>query len=200
MTNKAFIFDLDGVMIDSETWWGGQSLGQTINSHYQQLKKTQPKLLWDKYFLKLNQKAKIIYNQAPLTPNINDLIQKLIKDNYRLALVSGSTQQWINYVVMRLKFPIKLTLSLQDRQDLQPKPAPDGYLEAMKKLGVKPKNAIILEDSQMGLDSAKATGAYVVCLTQHHPKNYHPLGADLYVKSLAELLNQLPVKILPRAD
>lgn len=187
MTNKAFIFDLDGVMIDSETWWGGQSLGQTINSHYQQLKKTQPKLLWDKYFLKLNQKAKIIYNQAPLTPGIDDLLAKLIKNNYRLALVSGSTQQWIDYVVMRLKFPIKLTLSLQDRQDLQPKPAPDGYLETMKKLGAKPKNTIILEDSQMGLDSAKASGAFVICLTEHHPKDYHPEGADLYVKSLKEL-------------
>ena len=40
----------------------------------------------------------------------------------------------------------------------------------------------------MGLDSAKATGAYVVCLTQHHPKNYHPVGADLYVKNIKELM------------
>jgi len=198
LTNKAFIFDLDGVIIDSETWWDklyfqkdGHSLGQTIESAYQEVKKTDPNLSWDKYLSKLKRQAKIIYNQAPLTPGINKLLTKLIKNNYHLGLVSGSTQQWINYVLKRLNYPLDLAISLHNRQDLKSKPAPDGYLEMMEQLGVKPQNTIVLEDSNLGIQSGKAAGAFVICLTEHHPINYHPTGADLYVNSLKELTTKL---------
>ena len=195
-SNKAFIFDMDGVIIDSETWWDKlwfyqlrkPSLGYSIRSNYQDFKKLNPRLTWKEFFAKMNQQAKIIYCQAPLTPGINQLLRKLVKDKYKIGLVSGSTSNWIKYVQERLEYPIPVSLSLHDHPKLRTKPVPDGYLAVMKQLGVKAKETIILEDSQMGLDSAKASGAYVICLTEHHPKNYHPQGANLYVKSLRELL------------
>lgn len=208
MAQKAFIFDLDGVIIDSETWWDklwpsfetGLSIGHSIKSEFQAFKKQKPTLSWNQFFIQLNQIADKIYPQAPLTPGINQLLDKLIKNHYRLGLVSGSTAKWINYVLARLDYPIPISLSLHDHSELRPKPAPDGYLEAMKILKVNPQNSVILEDSQIGIDSAKTSGAFTICLTEHHPKNYHPKGANLYVKNLAELLKQLPIKILPRSD
>lgn len=195
MQPRAFIFDLDGVLIDSENWWdklyfkkAGHSLGQTIGSAFNQAKKTDPGLSWDEYFTELNRLAKTIYGRAPLAPGINRLINYLLSHRYRLALVSGSTQKWINEVISRLRQPINLTLSLQDRPELKPKPDPDGYLEAMHRLRVSPKNTTILEDTDMGIKSGKAAGAKVVCLTLFHPQNYRPAGADLYVKNIAELL------------
>lgn len=198
MNKKAFIFDLDGVIIDSENWWdrlyfkkAGYSLGQTIGSAFLEAKQKQPSLSWPDYLAKLNQVAKIIYSQAPITPNINQLLTLLIRKNYHLGLVSGSTQDWIKLSLKRLQYPIKLIVSLEDRKDLQPKPAPDGYLEVIKKLQVLPKNTYILEDTDMGIKSAKACGAFAICLTEHHPKNYSPQGADLYVKNIQELLTYL---------
>lgn len=196
MADKAFIFDLDGVIIDSETWWDklwvtklklGPSMGHTINSEFQALKQHNPKLSWGQYFAKLNKIADKIYRQAPLTPNINQLLTRLVKDKYLLGLVSASTQQWINYVLKRLNYPLDITISLHDRPDLKPKPAPDAYLQAMQQLQVKPQNTIILEDSHYGVQSAKASGAYTICLTEHWPKNYSAPGADRYIKTLSEL-------------
>ena len=80
---------------------------------------------------------------------------------------------------------------VHDRPEIKPNPAPDGYLKAMKQLEVKPENTMILEDSQLGIDSAKAAGAFAICLTELHPQNYHPAGADLYVKNIPELLTYL---------
>lgn len=198
MTNKAFIFDLDGVIIDSETWWDkiegalpGHSLGQSINSSFKAAATLNPSLTWKTYFNQLNRYAQKIYTQAPLTKNIDQLISWLINHRYQLGLVSGSTTRWIKLVMARLKSPIPTIISLHDQPELKPKPTPDGYLAAMKKLKVEPSNTIILEDSQMGIDSAKAAGAFVICFSQLHPKNYHPHGADLYVKNLPELLDYL---------
>lgn len=100
----------------------------------------------------------------------------------------------------RLKQPITVTISLHEHPGFRPKPAPDGYLAVMKQLQVKPENTIILEDSQLGIDSARAAGTFVICTTEFHPPNYHPAGADLYVANLAELLQQLPIKVLPGTD
>lgn len=200
MDGKAFIFDLDGVIIDSETWWDklwlskfktGLSIGHSIKSEFQAFKQQNPRLSWNQFFAKLNQVADKIYPRAPLTPSVNQLLGKLINNNYRLGLVSGSTTSWITTVMARLKYPIATIISLHEHPELKPKPAPDGYLAVMKQLGVKAKESIILEDSQMGLDSAKASGAFTICLTQHHPKNYHPAGADLYVDNIRELLSYL---------
>jgi HAD superfamily hydrolase (TIGR01509 family) len=195
MNQKAFIFDMDGVIIDSETWWdklyfqeAGHSLGRTIGVVFEEEKKTNPSLSWDKFYAHLDAKAKIIYARAPVTPGIDKLIAKLKKNSYGLGLVSGSPQSWIDVVTKRLAAPINLSISLQDRTDLRPKPAPDGYAEAMKKLKVKPENTLILEDTDMGITSAKSAGAKVICLTQFHPQNYHPQGADWYVKDIKELL------------
>jgi HAD superfamily hydrolase (TIGR01509 family) len=195
MNQKAFIFDMDGVIIDSETWWDklyfkdeGHSLGRTIGVVFEEEKKTNPGLSWDKFYAHLDAKAKIIYAQAPIAPGIDALIAKLKKDGYSLGLVSGSPQSWIDVVMKRFASPIDLSISLQDRTDLQPKPAPDGYAEAMKKLKVKPENTLILEDTNMGIVSAKSAGTKVICLTQFHPKNYHPQGAGWYVKNIKELL------------
>ena len=197
-TTKAFIFDLDGVIIDSENGWDkyegslpGHSLGQSIKSSFHSARKLNPSLTWKDYFRQLNQWAQKIYQQTPITTGADDLLAKLIDQHYRLGLVSGSTAQWIAWVQQRLKHQILLTISLHERPDLKPKPAPDGYLAAIKQLEVKPGNTIILEDSQAGIDSAKSAGAFTICLTQHHPKNYHPAGADLYVKNIPELLTYL---------
>ena len=50
----------------------------------------------------------------------------------------------------------------------EPKPAPDAYLAAARGLGVAPSACIVIEDSPLGVSAARAAGAYVVALTTTH--------------------------------
>lgn len=209
LTNKAFIFDMDGVMLDSESYWqkenrifpeiSKQTMGQSMKNIYQIALKHGYNHPYAQFFKAYDQQAVKIYSRAPLTSNLPQLFQKLIKAHFRLGLVSASPIKWINYVLARLPQPniFNVIISIND-SDLPSKPAPDGYLEAMKQLHVNPAETIILEDSGYGVQSAKASGAYTICLTEHWPKNYSAPGADRYIKNLVQLnLNPIKLQIFP---
>lgn len=132
--------------------------------------------------------AKTIYNQAPITPGMDDLIGELSGLGFRLGLVSSSSMEWIMTVVARLQNGSKFTYieSVNDHPNLKPKPSPDGYLEAMKVLKSTPQETLIIEDSQTGVNAAIASGAHVCCFTVHSDGNF-PHGVDSYAHTIVDL-------------
>jgi len=79
-------------------------------------------------------------------------------------------------------------VTLHDRPDLAPKPAPDGYIAAMKNLNVKAKNTLVLEDSNAGIASAKAAGAYTVAFRQNLVEGYKQIEkADADAQNLQDV-------------
>jgi len=97
---------------------------------------------------------------------------------------------WITTLTKRLSFEddIELIISLYERPDLAQKPAPDGYLAAMESLGASPATTIILEDSNVGIQSAKASGALTIGLRQNIIKGYKQEGTDVYANTIADVL------------
>ena len=75
---------------------------------------------------------------------------------------------------------VQFTLSVEDFP--RPKPAPDGYLMGADKLGIDPKDILVLEDSPVGVAAAKAAGMTVIQI-QKDPKLINK-NADLIVESL----------------
>jgi len=71
----------------------------------------------------------------------------------------------------------------------RPKPYPDPYLEAMKRLNVLPERCVIFEDSPSGLQAASASGAGIVCgmLTGHPRDALIKNGANMVVKDFTEV-------------
>jgi len=69
------------------------------------------------------------------------------------------------------------------------KPAPDVYLEATRLLGVEPRHAVAVEDSQNGIRSANAAGLRVIAVPNlHFPPDAESLAlADVVLGSIAEL-------------
>jgi len=195
-------------MIDSETYWQKQdpillsqltektptvkifkqTMGLSMKNIYQIALKYGYSKPYSEFFKVYDKIARKIYKNAPLTTGLNQLIQNLLQRHFSLGLVSASPQKWIDYFLSRLPQPaiFQTIISIND-SDLAAKPAPDGYLAAIKQLQVKPENTIILEDSIYGIQSAKKSGAYVICLTEHWPPNYSAPGADRYIKTLSEL-------------
>ncbi|HSW88764.1 MAG TPA: HAD family hydrolase, partial [Candidatus Saccharimonadales bacterium] len=79
--------------------------------------------------------------------------------------------------------------SLDKRSDLPHKPAPDGYLEAIRMLGSTPQSTIILEDSNAGIASAKAAGAFVIGLRENLVEGQSQNGADIYADNINEVIS-----------
>lgn len=210
--NKAFIFDMDGVIVNSEPVWEvyeqkflpeimgeklysqikDQILGNSVSGIYRvasdygfKMDKIQFGKIYDEY-------ATTVYNQAQFSDGIEALIDKLASMNFKLGLVSSSRQYWIDLVLNKLdrKNQFEFVMSL-DGENVKPKPSPDGYLQAIKALNSTPNLSIILEDSKRGVQAAKASGALTICLQENLPLGYLPEGADIYTKTIRELINQI---------
>ncbi len=207
--NRAFIFDVDGVLVNNESMWEeakkeiyvknfgqeifeklGSTLGLDMEAIYKKAVAHGSNVSKDKLFETFFKYAIDIYQNAPLTPGIQELGNTLIKLGYKLGIVFASPKKWVDVVVNRLEFKehLDVIISLHERSDLLHKPAPDGYIDSINKLGGTPKSTIILEDSNAGIASAKAAGAYTIGLQQNLVQGYKQQGADIYVKNIEEVI------------
>ena len=207
--NKAFIFDMDGVLIDTEREWSagngggvinvfgkeivqklGDTIGATVNSEYQRAVSIGYSVDYEEYLRRYNKEAAGIFSRAEITEGVEELAKELIARNFKLGLVSSSPRKWIDYLLSKLSFSDKFghIISLNERTDLKPKPEPDGYLEALKNLEADPKLSIILEDSNSGIQAAKASGAYVIGFKGNLVDGYVQKGADVYADTMQDVI------------
>ncbi len=207
---KAFIFDLDGVLINNEPLWEiekkkvftellgekvfsilGPTTGLDINTIYAKLVGLGATISRDEMHSIFSKKALTIYRDTPITQGIQELGVKLVSHSYALGIVSASPKEWMDLVIQRLAFKdsLSVVISLEERKDLAHKPSPDGYLEAIKKLNSLPESTTILEDSNTGIAAAVASGACVIGLKQNLITGYEQTGADIYAETVDDILS-----------
>jgi beta-phosphoglucomutase-like phosphatase (HAD superfamily) len=209
--NKAFIFDFDGILVDSEPIWNIENeavfmqlygsaiykkmaplVGLSLDAIHQKALNAGSFISKAEFLKVCLERAPEVYRNARLTPGLDELKDELNKDGFHLGIVSASPTEWIDIVLKRLNWDpaeFKIILSLQDRPDIAHKPSPDGYLYAMKELGASPKTTLILEDSNPGIQSAKASGATVIGFRANLVKGYIQKGADKYAESTEEVIS-----------
>ena len=143
----------------------------------------------DGFYQGYNEIAKRLYSEAPLTIGLDTLIGKLHSKHIRLGLVSSSPMEWIMRVIERLKNKSAFVFieSVNAHPHLNPKPAPDGYIAAMKELRTEPVHTLIIEDSQTGINAAIASGAHVCCFAIHNNSAKLPHGTDTVAHTIEEL-------------
>ena len=207
---KSFIFDMDGVIINTENAWHkegkqflenlyGKRLYNTIKNEltgirlldeYELVKKHGFKMSKEEHLRRYTSQAEIIFKIAKITTGIVELIDLLYERGFIIVIVSSAPMSWIEMTLSKLpnRQKFKKIISLNDRYDLKGKPSPDGYLEAMRLINSNPNETMILEDSNKGLESAKASGAYTICLKENLPKEYISGEADLFVSNVQELI------------
>jgi beta-phosphoglucomutase-like phosphatase (HAD superfamily) len=205
---KAFIFDMDGVIIASEESWhqyldgiwseliGAETaavfrfpVGMTPNSIYSEAIKHGSKCTEETFYKKFDEIAEKVYKESPFTGGIDELGNFLLSREYKIGLVSSSPKAWIDTVLERLTFGNKISaiVSLNDRPELKPKPHPGGYFETIDQLGATSETTIILEDSNSGIQAAKAAGAFTIGLTAHLLPAYTQHGADIYANNVEDI-------------
>lgn len=210
---KAFVFDMDGVIIDSERLWSNNPLNEQFiidlfgekiydvikdemmggdsETWYKIAIKHGFTMELNEYYRAWDTHMKSFYPYVPITEGVDLLVSYLVSSDFRIALVSSSRMNWINEVLPRLSFRkhIEYITSVNDREDLRGKPAPDGYIDAIKHLDSTPERTIILEDSNRGIKAAKASGGFTIGFSGNLLDGYEQEGADAYAKTMPDVVS-----------
>ncbi len=182
---KAILFDMDGVLIDAGGWHYdalnialqpfGLMIGQdehlsTFNglSTRQKLEilsvsRGLPRGL-HRFINQQKQKHTLALIAARCRPVFHHryMLGRLRREGYGLAMCSNAVRETVDAMSRQARIAefFSLTLSNEDVKD--PKPAPDIYLEAMRRLGCRPQECLVVEDNANGITAARAAGAHVL--------------------------------------
>ena len=204
---KAVLFDMDGVIIDSEPLWSKaeqQLLARRMLEYSPQLKtammgrdaKEAVGLLINHYNLSEGAEEIIAERHELISdlfkehlqpvPNALELLRAVRDTGVKTGLVSSSPKQLVELAVNKLGIMGLFDLALSGDQVTRGKPAPDIYLSAAEKLGVDPVNCLVIEDAPLGVAAAKAAG--MCCLAISTSASEPELGAaDRVVRDFAEV-------------
>ncbi len=183
MNVKAVIFDMDGVLLDSEPLHLMQikdvstSFGKTLDDEYlYSLVGRSFHDTWDETARRLGGNVSLsqyqerlkdfpisseMYKQA-LFPGVIELLQWLKQKGYALALASSSTMQTIEKVLKACDIYEYFDVYSSGEMFLRSKPDPQIYIETLSQLGLSAHDCVIIEDSRAGIEAAKRAGVCVI--------------------------------------
>jgi beta-phosphoglucomutase-like phosphatase (HAD superfamily) len=183
---KAIIFDFDGLLIDSEPIWfksrkallNDFNMDWSVNDQKHTLgvstkdwvrymsNKLGEKLPPNKILDEVISRMKKMYENGEVMSKLGaDQALKYCKDNYFiLGLASGSHKELLFSGLNSKNWKDYFDEILSSDDLKNGKPAPDIYIEILRRLRVKPEESIILEDSRDGIKAGKAAGANVIAV------------------------------------
>ena len=185
MNIKAVLFDMDGLMVDTESLATEAFIHSAKKQGYDMTKEETLLVLgfttksiyefWENYFKNSDVSGKqlvddhykyienILFTTGPRKmPYIEELLKYLKESNYKVAVASSSNMNHIinNMEKTGLKKYIDEFASGAEVEN--GKPAPDVFLLAAERLGVKPEDCLVLEDSKAGVLAGSSAGAKVI--------------------------------------
>ncbi|WP_246082832.1 HAD family hydrolase [Nonomuraea diastatica] len=184
---KACVFDLDGVLVDSEPVWEEVRRAFVAEHGGTWQPDTQSRLMgmstaeWGAYLHELGVRmppaeiargvvgrmAARYRDGVPLMPGAVEAVRRLAERN-TLGLASSSPRTLIDVVLDAADLEVCFAATVSTEEVARGKPAPDGYLEAARRLDVDPRGCVAVEDSSNGLRSADAAGMHVIAVP--HPR------------------------------
>ena len=210
MPVRAFLFDFDGLILDTETasrggweWlyaqfghelppekWAlmvGTVDGWDIWGNLEAL--VGEPVDFDTWNEKRYAHELSILEAEELRPGIAEYLEAAERHGLKRAIVSSASRKWIDMHLARLERAYGWDAILTaDHDPERAKPRPTLYLEALEAVGVGADEAVAFEDSPNGASAAKAAGIYVVGVPNAVTKDFGlDEFADLVVESLADL-------------
>jgi HAD superfamily hydrolase (TIGR01509 family) len=128
-----------------------------------------------------------IKREARVLPGVRELLRLIHFQRLPMAIASGSRLQTIKVVVKALDLSHYFRCLVSSRNLKLNKPFPDVYLETARRLGVPPEHCLVIEDSGIGVDAAKAAGMRVIAVPNRFTANDDFSRADLVLGSLESL-------------
>ncbi len=215
---KAFIFDMDGVIIDSEPLWKkamigilekyGLTLSETKCAETTGMRILEVVTLWNNRLTFTNDVAAVaneiedalcilIKKEGRKMPGFDSLISLLSKKNILIALATSSSPKVINCVLDSLSIR-NYFKQVQSAHSLDfGKPHPQVFLETARALDISPESCVVVEDSIHGVIAARAAKMKVIAIPFPIPENPSKFGIAHYtLSSLNDITPALLDKIL----
>ena len=207
---KAIIFDMDGVLVDSEPFHIDIENHQFIlngipisKEEHQSYMGSTSVVMWNKIakhhklplpveeLIKENRLESIRYFSAldiiPVMPGLIDLLEKLQIKNYPMAVASSSYPEIIDLILEKTNLKKYFQVVVSSQEAGKSKPEPDIFILAAQKLEVKPEYCLVIEDSANGIKAANATGMSCVAYQGPGADPKEQKEANAIVKSFEQL-------------
>lgn len=207
---EAIIFDMDGVLVDSEPFHtqiekrqfelNGLSIPEEEHQKYMG---TASELMWreihEKYETEITDEELLEQNRSesirffselghiPVMDGLPELLEKLRSRNYPMAVASSSFPEIIELLLVKADLKKYFRVIVSGEEAGKSKPAPDIFLLAAQKLGVAPENCLVVEDSQNGIKAARAAGMFCVAYQGGSADPEKQKEADTMIKNYAQL-------------
>ena len=207
----AVIFDMDGVLIDSEPLHYESTilyLNDPLGLAYDEEENREFLGRSDEYmFRKLKERynlpasvpemiqrrrdiyLKLLVGNVRLIPEVTELIRWLKSHGFLLGLASYSLQKIIDVVVDEGGVRQYFTVIQSGEHLANCKPHPEIFLVTAEKLKVEPQLCTVIEDTAVGIRAAKTAGMYSIAYDALNAPSQEFDEADLVVRSFAELQN-----------
>ena len=209
MTVAAVVFDLDGVLIQSEEVWDDvreqfvRERGGRYDAEIQRAMMGMSSTEWSRFLHEtagvpdspeeINDAVVRLMLAAyaahlPLIDGAVEAVQRLASA-YTLGVASSSNRPLIDAVLHAAGLGDFFAATVSSEEVARGKPAPDVYLEAARRLGVEATRCAAVEDSHGGIRSAKAAEMRVIAIPNpsYPPDDESLAQADVVLRSLAEL-------------
>jgi len=215
MNIKAVLFDMDGLMVDTESLATEAFIHSAKKQGYDMTKEETLMVLgfttksiyefWENYFKNSDVSGKqlvddhykyienVLFTTGPKKmPYIEELLKYLKENNYKVAVASSSN---MNHIINNMeKTGLKKYIDgfASGAEMKNGKPAPDVFLLAAERLGVEPKKCLVLEDSKAGVIAGSSAGAKVIMVPDmFKPDDECKEKAYKIVNNLGEVINML---------
>lgn len=205
----AVIFDMDGVLIDSETTWAQVRRQFTLEHGGRWDDDTERRMMgmsspeWASYMhddlgvrpepeeitdAVVAEMARRYRQRLPLLPGAVDAVRRLA-ERWPLGLASSANRPLIDLVLDEAGLTASFAVTLSTEEVARGKPAPDVYLAVAERLGVAPDHCAGVEDSTNGIKALAAAGMRIIAVPN---KDFPPdpdvlASADVVISDLTEL-------------
>jgi HAD superfamily hydrolase (TIGR01509 family) len=209
----AVVFDMDGVLIESEEIWDTiretyvRERGGRYDAEVQRALMGMSSVEWSRYLHEtagvpdepeqinaevVRRMLEAYRGHLPLVPGAVEAVERLAA-RFPLAVASSSNRPLIDAVLEIAGIAQYFKATVSSEEVPRGKPAPDVYLEAARRLGVAPERCAAVEDSHGGIRAAKAAGMFVIAFPNPtYPPDEESLAqADVVIRSLDELTPEL---------
>ena len=186
---------MDGVLIDAKEWHY-QSLNRALKLFGLEISRYDHLLTFDG--LPTHKKLEMLSIEGRLPEKLHDFINnlkqqytieithqlchpvfyhqyalsRLSKDGYHLAVCSNSIRETIKLMLNKSGLMQFIEFYLSNQDVLNPKPDPEIYNMAIEKLGLNPKDCMILEDNENGIKAVERCGAHLMQIDEVSEVNY----------------------------